>query len=154
MPEHRRERRNIAERLSSAGLSLQEDAVRKAILKVFADQGKTPSVQELAHALGLPLAPVLAACRTLAAADLIVWQDATTQIVSAYPFSGSQTAHAVLLGAHTTRYAMCAIDVLGIPFMLGQGACIRSACFFCRTPVTMDIADGLLQGATPSTLVV
>ena len=51
MPEHRRERRNIAERLSSAGLSLQEDAVRKAILKVFADQGKTPSVQELAHAL-------------------------------------------------------------------------------------------------------
>ena len=154
MPEHRRERRNIAERLSSAGLSLQEDAVRKAILKVFADQGKTPSVQELAHALGLPLAPVLAACRTLAAADLIVWQDATTQIVSAYPFSGSQTAHAVLLGAHTTRYAMCAIDALGIPFMLGQGACIRSACFFCRTPVTMDIADGLLQGATPSTLVV
>ncbi len=154
MPEHRRERRNIAERLSSAGLSLQEDAVRKAILKVFADQGKTPSVQELAHALGLPLAPVLAACHTLAAADLIVWQDATTQIVSAYPFSGSQTAHAVLLGAHTTRYAMCAIDALGIPFMLGQGACIRSACFFCRTPVTMDIADGLLQGATPSTLVV
>jgi len=154
MPEHRRERRNIAERLSSAGLSLQEDAVRKAILKVFADQGKTPSVQELAHALGLPLAPVLAACRTLAAADLIVWQDATTQIVSAYPFSGSQTAHAVLLGAHTTRYAMCGIDVLGSPFMLGQGACIRSACFFCRTPVTMDIADGLLQGATPSTLVV
>jgi len=154
MPEHRRERRNIAERLSSAGLSLQEDAVRKAILKVFADQGKTPSVQELAHALGLPLAPVLAACRTLAAADLIVWQDATTQIVSAYPFSGSQTAHAVLLGAHTTRYALCAIDALGIPFMLGQGACIRSACFFCRTPVTMDIADGLLQGATPSTLVV
>ncbi len=155
MQEHQRERRNgIAERLSSAELSLQEDAVRKAILQGFADEGKAPGVQDLAHALGLPLAVVRAACRTLAAADLIVWQDEKAHIISAYPFSGSQRAHQVLLEGHTTRYAMCAIDALGIPFMLGQGARIRSACFFCHTPVIVDIADGLLQGASPSTLVV
>jgi hypothetical protein len=154
MQEHQRQRRNVAERLSSAGLSLQEDTVRKAILTAFADEGKAPSVQDLAHTLGLPHAPVLAACRTLAAADLIVWQDDTTHIVSAYPFSGNQTAHQVLMGGHTTRYAMCAIDALGIPFMLGQGAHIRSVCFFCQTPVTVDIVEGLLQGASPSTLVV
>jgi hypothetical protein len=155
MQGHQRERRHgIAERLSSAGLSLQEDAVRKAILQAFAHEGIAPSVPDLAQSLGLPLTAMLAACRTLAAADLIVWQDATTHIVSAYPFSGSQTAHQVLLGGHTARYAMCAIDALGIPFMLGQGARIRSACFFCHTPVTVDIADGLLHRATPSTLVV
>ena len=155
MPEHQRESRNgIAERLSRAGLSLQEDAVRKTILTAFADAGKGPSVEALAHALGLPLAAVRAVCRTLAAADLLVWQDEKTHIVSAYPFSGSQTAHAVLLGGHTTRYAMCAIDALGMPFMLGQGARIRSTCFFCHMPVTVDIAEGLLQEASPSTLVV
>ena len=155
MQGHQRERRNgIAERLSSAGLSLQEDAVRKAILTAFAHEGKAPSMEELAHVLGLPLAAVRAACCTLAAADLIVWQDEKAHIVSAYPFSGSRTAHAVLLGGHTTRYAMCAIDALGIPYMLGQGAGIRSACFFCHTLVTVDIAQGLLQGASPSTLVV
>jgi hypothetical protein len=155
MHEHQRERHNgIAERLSSACLSRQEEAVRKAILTTFADEGHAPSVQDLARALGLPFASVLAACRTLAVADLIVWQDATTQIASAYPFSGSQTAHQVFLGGHTIRYAMCAIDALGIPFMLGQGAGIRSACFYCHTPVTMDIAEGLLQRAAPSTLVV
>jgi alkylmercury lyase-like protein len=92
---------------------------------------------------------VLAVCRTLAASDLIVWQDDTTQIVSVYPFSGSQTAHQVLLGGHTTRYAMCAIDALGIPFMLEQGAHIRSTCFFCHTLVTVDIDGGLLQSASP-----
>ncbi len=111
-------------------------------------------MQELASALGLPLPAVLAACRTLVTADLIIWQDEKAHIVSAYPFSGSQTAHAVLLGGHTTRYAMCAIDALGIPFMLGQGACIRSTCFFCHTPVTVDIVGDLLQRASPAPLVV
>ncbi len=153
--EHQRKsRKNIAERLSSAGLNPQEDAVRKAILTAFAASGKAPGVQDLVHALGLPLASVLAACRPLAAADLIVWQDDKAHIVSAYPFSGSQTAHEVLLAGHTRRYAMCAIDALGMPCMLGQGARIRSTCYFCGMPVTVDIADGLLQGVSPSTLAV
>ena len=95
------------------------------------------------------------ACRLpLAAADLVVWQDEHAAIVSAYPFSERQTAHQVLLGGNTTRYAMCAIDALGMPCMLGQGAHIRSTCFFCARPVTVDIAEGLLDRASPSTLVV
>jgi hypothetical protein len=97
---------------------------------------------------------VCAACRTLAASDLILWQDETMHIVSAYPFSGGPTAHQVQIGGHTTLYAMCAIDALGIPFMLGQGASIRSACFGCHTPVTVDIDGGLLHRAAPSTIVV
>jgi hypothetical protein len=84
MQERRMERSNgIVERLGRAGLSPQDDDVRKAILTACADGGKAPSVPELAQALGLPLEPVLAACRTLAASDLIVWQDETAHIVSA-----------------------------------------------------------------------
>jgi len=46
MPEHQGEGlRGIAERLSSVGLSLQEDTVRKAILTAFADAGHGPSVE-------------------------------------------------------------------------------------------------------------
>ena len=155
MQDHRVEtRNNIVERLSRAQLSSQEDTVRKSILKAFADAGKAPNVQELAHDLGLPFRSVLEACRTLAAADLIVWQDDTIRIMSAYPFSGIPTAHQVLLAEHTPCYAMCAIDALGMPFMLGHGASIRSACFFCHKAVTVDIDGGLLQRAHPSTLVV
>ena len=142
-------RKNIAERLSSAGLNPQEDAVRKAILTAFAATGKAPAVQDLARTLSLSRTSVLAICRTLAAADLIVWQDDKAHIVSAYPFSGSETAHEVLLAGHMTRYAMCAIDALGMPFMLGQGVRIRSTCYFCGTPVTVDIAEGVLQGFPP-----
>lgn len=155
MQEHRVGRRNdIAARLRRADLRPHEHAVRKAILTAFAHDGKAPRVEVLAQALGLPLASVCAACRTLAASDLILWQDETTHIVSAYPFSGVPTAHQVRLGGHTTLYAMCAIDALGIPCMLGQGARIRSACFFCHTPVTVAIDGGLLHKTDPSTIVV
>jgi hypothetical protein len=60
----------------------------------------------------------------------------------------------VLTDAGKALYAMCAIDALGIPFMLGQGASIRSACFFCQQPVRVDITGGLLQRAHPSTSIV
>ena len=155
MQDHRGETRNtIVERLSRAQLSPQGHAVRKAILTAFAAGGQAPSVQDVAHALGLPFTSVLKACRTLAAADVIVWQDDTTRIMSAYPFSGIPTAHQVLLREETPCYAMCAIDALGIPCMLGQAVSIRSTCFFCHTPVTVDIKGGLLHRAYPSTLVV
>ena len=84
MQEHRVGRRHdIAERLRRADLRPHEHAVRKAILRAFAHDGKAPSMEALAQALGLPLASVCAACRTLAASDLILWQDETTHITLA-----------------------------------------------------------------------
>ena len=155
MQEHRVGRSNdLAARLRRADLRPHEHAVRKAILRAFAHDGKASSMEALAQALGLPLASVCAACRTLAASDLILWQDETTHIVSAYPFSGGPTAHQVQIGGHPTLYAMCAIDALGLPCMLGQGARMRSACFCCQKPVTVEIDGGLLHRADPSTIVV
>jgi alkylmercury lyase len=147
-------RNGIAERLAGATLSREEDDTRKVILKALATEGKAPSVHEVAHALMRPVEHVLKACRTLARHDLIIWRDDEARIISAYPFSGVPTAHQVLMEGHTTVYAMCTIDALGIPFMLGQGARIRSACFFCRKPVRVNIQDDLPLEAEPSRLVV
>ena len=60
----------------------------------------------------------------------------------------------VLIDGHHRLYAMCAIDALGIPFMLGQGARIRSACFVCQQRVTVDVHGDSFQGAFPLTTVV
>jgi len=71
MQDHRVEtRNNIVERLSRAQLSSQEDTVRKSILKAFADAGKAPSVQELAHDLGLPFTSVLKTCHNSVTVDI------------------------------------------------------------------------------------
>jgi hypothetical protein len=85
-------------------------------------------MHEVAHALARPVGEVLEGVRKLATADLLVWMEDEARIISAYPFSGVPTAHQVLIGGRNLLYAMCAIDALGIPFMLGQGARIRSTC--------------------------
>jgi Alkylmercury lyase len=147
-------RNDIVERLARAQLSSREDDTRRAILRAFAKEGSAPHLQDVAHVLGLPIEPVREACRTLARHDLILWREDEARIISAYPFSGVPTAHQVLIDGGNALYAMCAIDALGIPFMLGQGVCIRSACFFCQQPVTVEVHGGSLQGASPPTTVV
>jgi alkylmercury lyase-like protein len=116
--------------------------------------GTAPSVCEVAQALGLPIEHVLTGFQKLAESDLIVSKEGKARLLSAYPFSGVSTAHQVLTDAGTPLYTMCAIDALGIPFMLGQGASVRSACFFCQQLVRVDIAGGLLQRSYPSTSIV
>jgi hypothetical protein len=145
---------SIVERLARAALSPEESALRKAILTAFAEKGNAPSVHAVAHTLARPVEDVLEGFRKLAAYDLIVWREDEARILSAYPFSGVPTAHQVLIDGHNRLYAMCAIDALGVPFMLGQGARIRSTCFFCQQPVTVEVHGGSLQEASPLTTVV
>ncbi|HXH13541.1 MAG TPA: organomercurial lyase [Alphaproteobacteria bacterium] len=147
-------RNGMVERLARARLTLREDDIRKAILKRFAENGRAPSVSEVAQALDLPAEGVLTGLRTLAAHDLLIWAEDETRIVSAYPFSGVPTAHQVFIDGDRPLYAMCAIDALGIPFLLGRGARIRSACFFCGTPVIVEVHEGALTRADlPSAVV-
>jgi hypothetical protein len=48
------------------------------------------------------------------------------QIVVAYPFSASPTRHRVLTEDGRAYWAMCAIDALGMPYLLHQAAEIRA----------------------------
>jgi hypothetical protein len=147
-------RNNTLERLARAALNPEENDLRKAILTAFAAGGRAPSVHEVAHTLARPVGEVLEGVRKLAAADLLVWKEDEARIVSTYPFSGVPTAHQVFIAGDHRLYAMCAIDALGIPFMLGRGVRIRSACFFCQQLVTVEVHGGSLQGAFPLTTVV
>jgi alkylmercury lyase len=151
---HQRTRNSTLERLARAALRAEENDLRKAILTAFATGASAPSVHEVAHALARPVGEVHEGVRRLAAADLLVWVEDEARIISAYPFSGVPTAHQVLIDGGNLLYAMCAIDALGIPFMLGQGARIRSTCFFCQQPVTVEVHGGSLQEALPQATVV
>ena len=91
---HGGRRNDIVARLARAQLGCNEDDVRKAILRGFAEHGRAPNVRELAHVLGITVESVREACRTLAGYDLIVWRDDEARIVSAYPFSGLRMSRA------------------------------------------------------------
>lgn len=108
----------------AARLTPELRQVHRAILKHIATTGTAPRLDDL----GAVTAPVgldpLFALRQLAADDLVA-VDGTGALVAAYPFSPTPTAHVVALG-EVTAFAMCAIDALGIPFMLDTDATVTS----------------------------
>jgi hypothetical protein len=110
-----------AQRWGRARLARLSDAERdlyRWILHSFAD-GRRPdaaAARETASRLGLEPEDALA---KLAREDLVHCDATTGAIVVAYPFSGRPTQHRVRIGAREVD-AMCAIDALGIPFMLGE----------------------------------
>lgn len=82
-----------------------------------------------ARALGIKLEDGLA---ELQHRDVLRLERDHRSVALAYPFSGTATPHRVTLGdSGTAVFAMCAIDALGIPFLAGRPATVRS-----RDPVT------------------
>ena len=94
------------------------------ILHAYAQYGKPSDdgLLQVASSLGLDVEQALA---RLGEEDL-VHRDPHGKIVVAYPFSGTPTAHRVALDGGSEVFAMCAVDALGIPFMLGAPAEISS----------------------------
>jgi hypothetical protein len=115
-----------------ARLSGAERDLYQWILRSFAD-GRRPDasvVRERASRLGLEPGDALA---KLAREDLVHCDARTEEIAVAYPFSGRPTPHRVRIGGGREVDAMCAIDALGIPFMLGERTETVS-----RDPVTAE----------------
>jgi hypothetical protein len=116
--------------------------VHQAILRHFATTGMAPQLGALAPVADRVGLDLIDALRQLAADDLIAIDGAGT-LVAAYPFSPTPTAHLVSLG-DVTVFAMCAIDALGIPFMLHSDALVRSTDPQTGEPVEVTVRAGAL----------
>lgn len=115
-----------------ARLSEAERDFYRWILRAFAE-GRRPdaaAARETASRLGLEPDDAL---EKLAREDLVHRDARTGEIVVAYPFSGRPTAHRVRIGRRPEVDAMCAVDALGIPFMLGEATEVVS-----RDPLTEE----------------
>lgn len=99
------------------------------------------------------LAQVETNLTTLEAKELIYRDRTTGDILAAYPFSATPTLHRVeFQGVHSV-FAMCAVDALGIPFMLDTDATIHSQCSHCGDAVWVMVVNGETT-YTPDGLVV
>ncbi|WP_328611252.1 alkylmercury lyase family protein [Amycolatopsis sp. NBC_00345] len=100
--------------------------MQQAVLRSFAATGRPPAKETLDRVAAdgsLTAAEVLSALHRGDYARL----DTAGRIVAACPFSPEPTRHRVTLPGGRTVFAMCAIDALGIPAMLGTDARIDSA---------------------------
>jgi len=130
-------------------------AVYHYILRTFAQTGKPPSVDAIVKALNLAdTATGEHYLESIEAGGGLYRDRATRQILSAYPFSAVPTPHQVTLAGKQDVYAMCAIDALGMPFMLDTDAVIRSSCQQCGDALTVQIMAGAISAVIPQETVV
>lgn len=124
-----------------ANLRSEEKHLYTVILRWFAEHGVAPALAQL-QAEGADIeGEIEGILARFVERDLVVRDEATGNIISVYPFSGVPTAHRVEIVGARPVYAMCAIDALGIPFMLGRDAVITSA-----DPTTGDLIRIEVQG--------
>lgn len=115
-------------------------AVLQAVLRSFAATGRAPDPAALDAVAppGVPAARILA---ELAAGDFLTL-DGQGQIAAAYPFSARPTGIEVTLPGGVQLAAMCAVDALGVPAMLGTDAVITSADPVSGEPVRVTFTGG------------
>jgi len=124
----------------AARLTPEVRRVHHAILRHFAATGTAPQLADLAPVAASGGLVPRDALQQLAADDLIAVNDAGA-LIAAYPFSPTPTAHVVSFG-EVTVFAMCAIDALGIPFMLDSDAIVTSADPHTGQPVRVTVTGG------------
>ena len=103
---------SVKGRALTAGLDPLEDALRKFVLRRFAETGMAPSLREIGDTTGFPTEFVNGTLDKLERADILTRKDG--EIVSAYPFSALETRHRVVFVDDRRVYALCATDALGI----------------------------------------
>lgn len=137
-----------------AALSAPARNFHRAVLQAFLAARRAPTLAELrpvARQIGIGLERVLA---ELVVHDVIQRAaDGTLQV--AYPFSGVPTPHQVEIDGAPPVFAMCAIDALGLPFMVGRPATIHTQDPIDATRITILVepANGN-QSWSPTTAVV
>lgn len=138
---------SVRGRALAAGLEPLEDALRKFVLRWFAETGMAPSLREIGDAMGFPTEFVNRTLDKLERADILARADG--EIVSAYPFSALKTRHRVVFADGRRVYALCATDALGISFMLNEPITILSRCPWCDGEMEVTVKNGKIVSRKP-----
>jgi Alkylmercury lyase len=129
--------------------------LHRFILETFAATGRAPSLEEIRARFQLgTFEEAESRVAQLESAGTIHRTPGDASITHAYPFSNEPTAHVVQLDGGPRVFAMCAIDALGMPFMLKRDALIESSCMDCGSPVLVDVAKGTVARHEPPELMV
>ncbi|OQW35740.1 MAG: hypothetical protein A4E20_09140 [Nitrospira sp. SG-bin2] len=143
---------------NSAQLNRKEEMVRRYVLTRYPLLGRAPTRQEMVTALDCVSAEeIQATLERLHELDMLCLDSGSQEIRLAYPFSSVPTRHLVRFpgwGDTAPVYAQCAVDALGIPFMVQEDVSIASSCAHCAESVTVKIERGAIVTADPPRTVV
>jgi mercuric reductase len=135
-----------------SGYSPDVDRVRTAILHLYAELGRAPTLATLTTRAALAETAIRPLLEDLRQRDLVVLEG--DRIVGAYPFTDADTGHRVKLEERTVN-VMCAVDALGVGDMLDRDIEIVSSCQHCGAPIRIATRDRgrALAAVAPATAV-
>lgn len=138
-----------------SGYTPSEDRVRTTVLRLYAEQSRAPTLDELVAATRLTADDVRLQLAHLKQRDLIVLSRNGDRILGAYPFTDRATGHRVTLNGRIVN-AMCAVDALGVGAMLGRDIQIDSRCLHSGSAIRITTRDHgrALAEVRPETTVV
>ena len=125
-------------------LSKDENSIKRFILIQPPILGRIPFIDEIRKEFNdFQKKKVDAILNKLHQVDALHLDNDKTNIVAAYPFSGSETSHQVYLKRKGFKrvYAMCAIDALGMSFMYDCAVSIESLCYHCGERIDIEVND-------------
>ncbi len=126
--------------------------LHRALLTALLRDGVVPPVGALADTLGIDHDALAASLRELVVGDYAALGPAG-ELRGLYPLSAVPTPHVVVIDGHR-RHAMCAIDALGLPAMLGRELTIGATCGLCHAPIRLVVRPGTVVATEPATATV
>jgi hypothetical protein len=118
-----------------------ETTVKLQIYNTIVETTETPTVPEVASALGFEIAEVAEAFQILSNERLLVLEPSDpNKIRMAPPFSGIKTIHRVKIGKKS-YFANCAWDALGIAAAMQRDADIESSCLDCGEDLAFQVSN-------------
>ena len=130
----------------------QHRRVHRALIDTVLMTGLVPPVSELADQLGTSTEEIHKSLGALEVADYLAL-GVDGQVSCLYPLSATPTLHVVLVESDR-RFAMCAIDALGIPAMLDRDLDIDGRCAVCDVSIALRVRPGAIISVTPPTTMV
>lgn len=131
------------------------DLLHLFILETFAKTGRSPTLDQIQHQFQLAtMSDAEARVTALERTGAIHRNPGDAVVTHAYPFSNDPTWHRVRLARGPQVYSMCAIDALGIPFMLGRDATISSRCAGCGNDVMVEVRGHKVVSHQPAQIVI
>lgn len=148
----------LGARASLRSLANKEWVGWQYILSQYPLLGRAPNPREIADALReKTVGGVQAVLEKLNSLDCLYLDQERHEIRYAYPFSSFPTKHVVTFlnwSEAKPVYAMCAVDALGIPFMVHRDVAITSSCPQCGRPITIEVRNRRIASYAPAEVVV
>jgi hypothetical protein len=129
-------------------------AVRAAVFRTFADEGRAPSPGELATLVHVDVGEVRSALEELHALHALVLAPEGDAIRMAHPFSAAPMSFVVRGECDSLWWGGCAWDSFGIVAAVGEELAIETQCPCCRTELRYTAGPETAPAGAPDGAVV